>query len=722
MSGEDDDNVIDKSMKVDQFLSFPVLTRELGTPGGGRAGAPAPAAGGAPIAQLVEATLRDVLGWRPRASDPRGFAAALSQSFAGTAVAGRTEWKWVPRSYAVSVQASLGSITGAQASLFARARNVADQVLPLLAGLRPLIPDADPENVASTLAILRSSLSELVNEIGVLGGPRVPRVNELFRQLLGSLPSDPSPEKIGGQLGFLRNRLALQRSQIKTVEDEQNYTNFLLVVDYIQGLEKGWLGQRVEFSRTASTAFFGTQLVGVSRLLAVIAEGVQEYYAVLDSLFLGAAERETALLRLGSPGNLTILSVAELFGWVERFVSEEAPRLLQDGGLDGVSAAQSTLLGLVLLVEDSLRAAQAAEGHVALALRDPRSRPRVEEIVGGLNDVAKLFDSVLEGVQPVPEDPLTVVDFDPAKGGNPVPPDGEGSPEILSAEVTGTGFADGVWVSLGRAVVINEVQVLSPKRLQLKFWLRKEASGIHDLTVIARDGTAVQKRKALIVDKRVGDTEGIADVEPTFGTIDSAAAKVSLKPTAGHPFPTVGVSVRLRRQDKEEVPPVEIRGTVAPNSSAAALSVSFDLSDTKAAEGQWDLVVTAANEGAGDPEKNTHSLVKGFTIRRAVPRKPIIAGVSRLGWLSGEKLMVEISGSGFTDPVAVSFGPGVQVPIHHSSGPAGEKLEVEILPMEHSAGLKTAVVINEDGQVAVLRQALTIAPGDERPGRNVKHQ
>src|SRR6185295_1426803 len=289
-------NPIDESKKVEQFLSFPVLTREVGTPVPGRNGTPSSAGGGAPIAQLVESALRDVLGWRPRAGDARGFIAALNQSFTCQEFEGRMQCTWTPRSYAVSVQANLGTITGAQASLYSRARNTSDQVLPLLDGLRPLRTDPDPEDTAATRAIVRSALVELVNELGTFGGPRAPRVDDLFTQLLGPEPREADPGSIGGHLQILRDRFGLTRSSINTVEEEQNYTNFLLVLDYIHSLEQGWIAQRSLFNRSSGEAFLGTQLVLLSRELAAIAESVQELNALMDSYFLGAAERETVLL------------------------------------------------------------------------------------------------------------------------------------------------------------------------------------------------------------------------------------------------------------------------------------------------------------------------------------------------------------------------------------------------------------------------------------------
>jgi hypothetical protein len=221
---------------IDDILAFPVLTREVGTtaPSASPAGAPG-ATGAAPIAKVIENALRNVLGWRPR-MDSNAFLAALNQSFTCTEVEGKMECQWTPRGAALGVQADLGGVTGAQASLYARARNTLDQVLPLLDGLRPLRSESDPEDTQSMRAIIRSEIVELVNELGILGGPRIPRVNQLFRLLMGIDPEDPAaigaqrtalqdPEKVGGQLSVLQERFGLTRDRVNTPAEEQTLTN-----------------------------------------------------------------------------------------------------------------------------------------------------------------------------------------------------------------------------------------------------------------------------------------------------------------------------------------------------------------------------------------------------------------------------------------------------------------------------------------------------------------
>ena len=149
-----------------ELSSFPILTRDvsadstsLGFSRGGDT---------SELALKARQAFRHAIGWQNRGSDSitnvKTFQAALSKAFTGAVVEGRTEYAWTPQNY--SVQADLGEITGAQASIYKQAKTLIDQVLPLLEKLQPLRPDSDPENIESLRAILRSEINELLSEFG----------------------------------------------------------------------------------------------------------------------------------------------------------------------------------------------------------------------------------------------------------------------------------------------------------------------------------------------------------------------------------------------------------------------------------------------------------------------------------------------------------------------------------------------------------------------------
>jgi hypothetical protein len=394
---------VNSDKKLEDIQSFTILTKEIGYPGSPTSGAPS-TPGTAPLGQIVENALREVLGWRPKTSDPNGFLAALTQAFTCTAVDGHTKCVWMPRSYAV--QADIGALTGAQASIYKRAKAALDQSLPLLDGLYPLRADADAEDSDASRAIVRSELTELVRELGQEGGPRVQRVDELFELLLGPASTSADPELVQGQLADLRERFGLKRENVNTVAEEQNLTNFLILVDNITCLSQSWDSQRNFFDRQDTDVFLGTQLVLLSRALGSVAESVQEVYFVMDSVFLGPAERQTTVLNIDGE---TPIFTSELLSWVESFASEEGPRLLREGGKDGVIRAfLPTARRLQGLVQGALDISKGDSQNPGRDFHSARVQAALEGLKGELDGTVRLA----EQIKRLPPPSITSVDPD----------------------------------------------------------------------------------------------------------------------------------------------------------------------------------------------------------------------------------------------------------------------------------------------------------------------
>jgi hypothetical protein len=419
---------------IGDATSYPFLTEEIGLGRGSGLNSPGPS-GGTSLAQTVGVALQQVLGWKIKTDDPKGFVGALTQSFCCKDFEGHTECTWTPRSYAVQTDLA-GGITGAQASIFARAKEAVDQSLPLLDGLYPLRPDADKEFIEAARSVVRSQSTALVEELGIPGGPRPARVDQIFSLLLGD-PETNDPDFIAGELGTLRVQLGLRLARppvtppsltmtarqtqqfeatftdpsdviwsmspsvgsgttsatglftapasiltqrtvtvtatsktdptrtgnatitlstvgvaqgppfpepvnlANSVEDEQDQTNFRIIVDYLSSLRSSWDVNRKFFTRDPSvTAFFGTQLVLLSRQLSVVAETVDEVRFTLDSVFIGPSERQTLpLVLFDENGVPTNIFVEEFLSWVYSFASSEGPALIQEGGKFAVSGS-----------------------------------------------------------------------------------------------------------------------------------------------------------------------------------------------------------------------------------------------------------------------------------------------------------------------------------------------------------------------------------------------
>lgn len=341
--------------------AYPLLTEEVAFPAGpvsvpGRGiGMPSRTGAGQGLMQTAASAVSDVLGWKANSGDPKGFLGALTQSFSLTEVEGHIESAWNPRSYTVQTDLA-GGITGAQASLYTRAKDAQDQCLPLLDGLYPLDPDADPEYVKALREMAKSQIAEIVKEFGIVP-PSILRVNTYFHILLGSekhihFDSDPrvesNPDRITGTLGELRDLYGIwfeKRDQThhlrnnpfsNSVEDEQDITNFRVISDYMTSLFGTWVanGRYFELTLGRAPAFLGTQLILMSRQFNVIVETVNELRFTLDSVFIGPNERQQLLLDFG--GSLPSMYLEDILREVETFMSDEGPRLIRDAGRIGI--------------------------------------------------------------------------------------------------------------------------------------------------------------------------------------------------------------------------------------------------------------------------------------------------------------------------------------------------------------------------------------------------
>lgn len=285
--------------------------------------------------QQAQDTIRRILGWRYRGDDAKGFTAALNKSFVLQIVEGHIEWSWAARPFLV--QADLGEITGAQASLYARAKVALDMVLPLLDGLVPLRPDPDPEGDTAIRGAIRETLVQLVQELCAVGGPRVSRVDAAFKRLTGAASVASGVRTLTGEIKQLQDRFSLERRYVNTADDEQNLTNFLVLVDYLQSLFASWSSERSFFlwlqqpkpapiskKQMMKLAEDLGCLVKLSQALDSLAASVQEAYDAMDSVFFGPAERQAKQIAGSS------ISVEDLLGWIESFATAEGPQLLQD--------------------------------------------------------------------------------------------------------------------------------------------------------------------------------------------------------------------------------------------------------------------------------------------------------------------------------------------------------------------------------------------------------
>jgi hypothetical protein len=415
--GDDDKEIRNATRAAEDAVAFPLLTEEVGfapSPLARPSGTPSGGYGPTSLGQTVTQAVSDVLGWKIKPDDPKGFAGALTASFTCADVEGHTQCTWTPRTYAVQTDLS-GGITGAQASLYSRAQDALNQSLPLLDGLYPLDPEADAEDIAALKGVARSQLIELVNELGMAGGPRVSRVNQYFQLLLqdpgtsfpppSGTPFVTDPDQIKGTLGSLRDELGLNfttQDFVNTVQDEQDLSNFRILSDYVTSLAQSWINNLRFFGLNTATPFFGTQLVLLSRQLSVVAESVDEVRFTLDSVFIGPAERQTLELQFAQ-GDQPLFA-EDLFNWIQSFATDEGPRLIQDGGKFGVHFS-------FLPIAQQLQ-------HLVNSVQDPNPRNRglppgfhTFRVQRSLNQLGDELDALVDLATPISH----VIEVEPTK-------------------------------------------------------------------------------------------------------------------------------------------------------------------------------------------------------------------------------------------------------------------------------------------------------------------
>jgi hypothetical protein len=456
----------DRESLID-LAAYPVMTEEVTT-----TGPPAPSAGGlgtrglgAGYGQTVDQVIRDVLGWRP-GGDVASFQAALTGAFQLREVEGHTDWTWQQRGYAV--QADMGALTGAQASIYARAKNALDQIQPLLTGLTTintaLFPQQDLEAIRT---VVSTELQELVSELALEGGPRIQRVDELFALLLGAARNDTNldPDQVDGQLGTLRDRFGLTVDLVNTVDEERIVTNFRVIVEQILSLFASWVTDRDLFSGLTSRTSFGTILILLSRALEAAGESVDELTFALDSVFVEAAQRQVITLRfanlrihvpslpLSAGGETQVIFdaheppilLADLLDWVLRASRDEGRKIIQDAGKDGVVAFAPVLDKLRVLVHATQKLSR-EHGALPAGLRTPRVRRALREVARQLDEATDLARSVQRQ-----EPPEISAALEQAKGGYVFAPQLQAVPTDVCIILLGSNFRDGATAALTAA-------------------------------------------------------------------------------------------------------------------------------------------------------------------------------------------------------------------------------------------------------------------------------
>jgi hypothetical protein len=330
--------------------------------------------GTAPIGKLAARAIQSVLNWKPK-DDPQGFSNALLRTFTLKEVEGHTVWT-VNTPGTTTPMDVTADLSGAQRSLYVRAKDIVDAASRTAKTLYSLSATTDPQDADALTALVSDLMNQIPDELGFYGGPRPLRVDMLFDQLLGPLafftwpagvpmpspaPTAPffgvgqlgaggtrgsvltDPDQIGGSLGQLRAifGLGMNDGLVNTLDEEQNQTNYRIVADYLISLRQSWEANRGFFlspsqqllAGSSVQKFLGTQIVLITRQLQVVGEAVEELRFTLDSVFVGQDARSALEIDLADGSSFFL---EDGLSWIYDFATDQGQRFLQEGGKLGM--------------------------------------------------------------------------------------------------------------------------------------------------------------------------------------------------------------------------------------------------------------------------------------------------------------------------------------------------------------------------------------------------
>lgn len=325
--------------------------------------------------QRVERALAQVLG-RSYGSSPAGFVNALTSAFP-TAADGQQIMTMPSKSMmslydhagngAATTNGSstslMGQLPARQAVLYRQANTVANDALPVLAGVMPFIPDADLEQVEALRAQVRSELLALVDEFGRIDEPRPERVRAYFDALTLHVNE------------FGRRMFLDKVSLIVTPQDEAQAASFTLLKNYVGILRNIW-DNFYDQDRTSTFFSLSERVERANVLLPILARSNDDLEAAMDSVDFTESDRRSTAAKFTEllDGDVTIpipygslkalpsgrnrivafakpdITVYDLTDWLDRFANFEGPTSLARAGqygLDFVTDQANTLFWVI---------------------------------------------------------------------------------------------------------------------------------------------------------------------------------------------------------------------------------------------------------------------------------------------------------------------------------------------------------------------------------------
>jgi hypothetical protein len=324
------------------------------------------------VQNVIDDTLRELLGPLGKNADYKSFVAALRKAFPGiqpgaNSYASTYAYNYSPQSVAgmaspITPNATFAAPTGgAQASLYAITSNAASQTLVALGMVDPIISTPDLQKVSNFRSVIRNEITTLLDELGTANpnGPNKENVASAFEVLISLRPKAALPTgltSLGGFIGRLGQEcgfvlasgsttsptLIISNQNVNNADEENKLLAYVTLSEYVKTLYNSWLAY-LTWTEASPPLFFGVDLGLLRRELEEIQASRASIESVMDSVGFKQGEREVTDIPLPSTptgGAATPTFTIDLgLSTIENFATKSLV-VLDSSGKDGVDVAK----------------------------------------------------------------------------------------------------------------------------------------------------------------------------------------------------------------------------------------------------------------------------------------------------------------------------------------------------------------------------------------------
>jgi hypothetical protein len=258
-----------------------------------------------------------------------------------------------------------GGLSARQTALYRQSSIIVADAQKVLSGLKPFIPDADPERVEAVRSLIGQILSALVQEFGRIDEPREPTVENYLLALNGANNlngPDGAIVQFGKAAGYLAQAQQVLGQQMQGQQppgpqapnqqpanldfvvippDEGQLAGFRLVRDYVATITNVW--RTYKRRDPSNPSELSLRIDRATIMLGTVNEANEDFRQALLSVGLGEAEQRASTARFNQLNprwqRVTMLqdiTPIDLTDWIQGFHTQGLSILSESGryGLD----------------------------------------------------------------------------------------------------------------------------------------------------------------------------------------------------------------------------------------------------------------------------------------------------------------------------------------------------------------------------------------------------